>query len=209
MQSVKLSIGIVAFIFSAGIFAEPTTSLPFPAMPDTKVGGQPTQPMPVPASKVASQPAQSAPELDTAPELDKTVSDAKTTQEFLKEVVENDFEYQLKSRQLEQEVKLEKMRSEIRKLRGEDKKPVASVATAQPAATQPDAPQAKESKIPKELPFVLLESEIAGNARVAVTNNERSKLMYVRPGDRFEMDGVQYQLVRDKSHGLLVKGIEE
>lgn len=203
MQSVKLSIGIVAFIFSAGIFAEPTTSLPFPAMPDTKVGGQPTQPMPVPASKVASQPAQSA------PELDKTVSDAKTTQEFLKEVVENDFEYQLKSRQLEQEVKLEKMRSEIRKLRGEDKKPVASVAPAQPAATQPDAPQAKESKIPKELPFVLLESEIAGNARVAVTNNERSKLMYVRPGDRFEMDGVQYQLVRDKSHGLLVKGIEE
>ncbi|MEB4676974.1 hypothetical protein MXL54_19650 [Enterobacteriaceae bacterium G50] len=206
MQSVKLSIGIVAFIFSAGIFAEPTTSLPFPAMPDTKVGTQPSQPMPMPGSKVASQPAQTA---QPAPELDKTVSDAKTTQEFLKEVVENDFEYQLKSRQLEQEVELEKMRSEIRKLRGEDKKPVASVAPAQPAAPQPDAPTPKESKIPKELPFVLLESEIAGNARVAVTNNERSKLMYVRPGDRFEMDGVQYQLVRDKSHGLLVKGIEE
>lgn len=203
MQSVKTTIAIATFILSAGAFADPTTALPFPAMPDTKVGTQPSQPMPMPESKVASQTTQAA------PEMDKTVSDAKTTQEFLKEVVENDFEYQLKSRQLEQEVALEKMRSEIRKLRGEDKKTVASVAPPQPAAPQPDAPTPKESKIPKELPFVLLESEIAGNARVAVTNNERSKLMYVRPGDRFEMNGVQYQLVRDKSHGLLVKGVEE
>lgn len=203
MQSVKKSIAVVALFLSAGAFADPTTGLPGPVVMQNTLSGTPT-PQVAPAPQVAS-----AAQATAVPNSGAVVSDAKTTQEFLKEVVENDFEFQMTSRKLKQEVELEKMRSEIRKLRGEDKKPVASVAPAQPAAPQPDGPTPKESKIPKELPFVLLESEIAGNARVAVTNNERSKLMYVRPGDRFEMDGVQYQLVRDKSHGLLVKGIEE
>lgn len=199
MQSVKSTIAIAAFIFSAGVFAEPTSALPFPAMPDTTVGAQPVQPIHGSDTSVVSQPTGGQ---------DNTVSDAKTTQEFLKEVVENDYEYQLKSRQLEQEVELEKMRSEIRKLRGEDKKPDAAVSP-QPSTSQPELPKTPESTIPKELPFVLLESEIAGSARVAVTNSARSKLMYVRPGELFEMDGVQYQLVRDKKSGLQVKGVTQ
>lgn len=197
MQSVKKTITIAAFLFSAGVSAEPTTALPFTAL-DAAKGAQ--------TSPTQTSPTQTSPASSDSGEI---VSDGKTTQEFLKEVVENDFAYQLKSRQLEQEVELEKMRSEIRKLRGEDKMPVAAAQQPQQAAPQSDAPKVAESKIPENLPFVLLESEIAGNARVAITNNDRSKLMYVRPGDRFEMDGVRYQLVRDKKNGLLVKDVAE
>ncbi|UYW73591.1 hypothetical protein OFY05_19980 [Pseudocitrobacter faecalis] len=203
MQSVKSTLAIAAFIFSAGAFAEPTSALPFPAMPDTTAGAQPVHSHAGADTSVVSPPTQGQ---------DNTLSDEKTTQVFLKEVVESDYEYQLQARQLKQQVELEKMRSEIRKLRGEDKKPVAAVsqaAPAQPAPSQQEAPTAPESKIPKELPLVLLESEIAGSARVAVTNSARSKLMYVRPGDLFEMDGVQYQLVRDKKSGLQVKGVTQ
>lgn len=203
MQSVKTSIAIAACLFCAGVFAEPSTALPFPMVPDAAKGIQP--------EKTAPDSGKHVTEGETVSDSN-TVSDGKTTQEFLKEVVENDFEYQLKSRKLEQEVELEKMRSEIRKLRGEDKKSAAAAAPVpqpQQAAPQADVQKVPESKIPKKLPFVLLESEIAGNARVAVTNNERSKLMYVRPGARFEMDGVQYQLVRDKKNGLQVKGVTE
>ena len=200
MQSVKSTMAIAAFIFSAGAFAEPTSALPFPAMPDTTAGAQPVQPLAGADTSVVSQPTQGQ---------DNTVSDEKTTQVFLKEVVESDYEYQLQARQLKQQVELEKMRSEIRKLRGEDKKPVAVVSQAAPVQSAASQPEAPESKIPKELPFVLLESEIAGSARVAVTNSARSKLMYVRPGDLFEMDGVQYQLVRDKKSGLQVKGVTQ
>lgn len=200
MQSVKSTMAIAAFIFSAGAFAEPTSALPFPAMPDTTAGAQPAHPLAGADASVVSQPTQGQ---------DNTVSDEKTTQVFLKEVVESDYEYQLQARQLKQQVELEKMRSEIRKLRGEDKKPVAAVSQAAPVQSAASQPTAPESKIPKELPLVLLESEIAGSARVAVTNSARSKLMYVRPGDLFEMDGVQYQLVRDKKSGLQVKGVTQ
>lgn len=197
MQSVKKGIAVVALFLSAGAFAEPTTGLPDPIGMLNALPGNP-------APQVSpSKPATTAPVESNAGVV---VSDAKTTQEFLKEVVENDFEYQIMFRKLKQEVELEKMRSEIRKLRGEDKMPVAA---APQAAPQSDAPKVAESKIPDNLPFVLLESEIAGNARVAITNNDRSKLMYVRPGDRFEMDGVRYQLVRDKKNGLLVKDVAE
>ncbi|AGB76589.1 hypothetical protein D782_0526 [Enterobacteriaceae bacterium strain FGI 57] len=202
MQSVKKTITIAAFLFSAGVSAEPTTALPFTAL-DAAKGAQTS---PAQTSPAQTPPAQTPPVSSDSGEI---VSDGKTTQEFLKEVVENDFAYQLKSRQLEQEVELEKMRSEIRKLRGEDKIPVAAAPQPQQAAPQTDAPKVPESKIPENLPFVLLESEIAGTARVAVTNNDRSKLMYVRPGDRFEMGGVHYQLVRDKKNGLLVKDVAE
>ena len=200
MQSVKKGIAVVALFLSAGAFAEPTTGLPDPIGMLNALPGNP-------APQVSpSKPATTAPVESNA---GVAVSDAKTTQEFLKEVVENDFEYQIMIRKLKQEVEREKMRSEIRKLRGEDKMPVAAAPQPQQATPQPDAPKAPESKIPDNLPFVLLESEIAGNARVAVTNNDRSKLMYVRPGDRFEMDGVHYQLVRDKKNGLLVKDVAE
>ncbi|MFC3191820.1 hypothetical protein ACFOJF_22940 [Pseudocitrobacter faecalis] len=128
MQSVKSTMAIAAFIFSAGAFAEPTSALPFPAMPDTTAGAQPVHSLAGADTRVVSQPTQGQ---------DNTVSDEKTTQVFLKEVVESDYEYQLQARQLKQQVELEKMRSEIRKLRGEDKKPVAAVSQAAPAQPAP------------------------------------------------------------------------
>lgn len=207
MQSVKKIIAIAVCLFSAGAFAEPSTALPFPMATDVTKGTSSNKPTPDTSTNVAV--GKDITETNTISE-DNTVSDGRTSQEFLKEVVENDYDYQLKSRKLSQEVELEKMRSEIRKLRGEDKKTGAVAASRpQPSAPQADAPKQPESKIPRELPIVLLESEIAGNARVAVTNSQRNKLMYVRPGERFEMEGARYQLVRDKKQGLVVKGAEE
>ncbi|WP_313573207.1 hypothetical protein [Pseudescherichia sp.] len=125
-------------------------------------------------------------------------SDESAMQQHLQKMVEADYAWETKKRELSNELELEKMKSEIRKLRGEDKVRPVPVSDLTP----PDA----SSRAPSGgFPHILLESNIGGLLRVAVGSANENDLLYVAPGDNFTLDGRQYQLVRDKRSGLAIK----
>ena len=118
-------------------------------------------------------------------------------QQHIQRMVEEDYAWEVKKRDVANELQLERMKSEIRKLRGEE----SVRSTAQPVSLPEEASPPQAGSAP---PHVLLESNIGGLSRVAVSSADGSSLRYVSPGERFTLDGHQYQLVRDKT-GLLIK----
>jgi len=123
-------------------------------------------------------------------------------QQHLQRMVEEDYAWEAKKRELTNELELERMKSEIRKLRGEDKMRPASQSVPVSDSTLIEADGRPSSG---ELPHILLESNIGGLSRVAVGSADGSDLLYVTPGDNFTLDGRQYQLVRDQRARLAIK----
>jgi len=139
--------------------------------------------------------AQAAPttDLPPAPPIPESAM-----QQHIQQMVEEDYAWEVKKRDVANELELERMKSEIRKLRGEDN----VQARAQPVSMPEDSGTSQSSS---GLPHVLLESNIGGLSRVAVSSADGSNLRYVSPGERFTLDGRQFQLVRDKISGLTIK----
>ena len=187
MQSEKYFGVIVALMVSSELaLAAPTTQLPS---------------APQAAENVAS--TSNMPE-KSPPQTEKTAPI--TMQEHLQQLVEDDYAYQSAKRKLQNEVELEKMRSEIRKLRGEDKKaPAAPLAPVRKAEPQDNAK--RSAPVATVMPHVVLESVIGGRARVAIVNHAGDQLRYAAPGETFSMDGQQYILRRDKNSGLKIEEV--
>lgn len=139
--------------------------------------------------------AQAAPIADLPPA--PTISES-AMQQHIQKMVEEDYAWEAKKRDVANELELERMKSEIRKLRGEDN--VRSIA--QPVSI----PEESGSSQPGSgSPHLLLESNIGGLSRVVVSSADGSSLRYVSPGEHFTLDGRQFQLVRDKASGLAIK----
>lgn len=139
--------------------------------------------------------AQAAPTtaLPPAPSLPESAM-----QQHIQQMVEEDYVWEAKKRDVANELELEKMKSEIRKLRGEDN----VQAIAQPVSIPEEVSTPHFSSTS---PHLLLESNIGGLSRVAVSSADGSELRYISPGERFTLDGRQYQLVRDTKSGLRIK----
>lgn len=138
---------------------------------------------------------QAAPTTDLPPALPVPES---VMQQHIQQMVEKDYAWEVKKRDVANELELERMKSEIRKLRGEDN----MQARAQPVSIPEESGTSQSSS---GSPHLLLESNIGGLSRVAVSSADGSSLRYVSPGERFTLDGRQFQLVRDKTSGLAIK----
>ncbi len=140
--------------------------------------------------------------VDTASEARVNNSTAdiqnQAVQDRLAAIVEDDYAFEKARRELANEVELEKMRSELRKLRGEDRKAPQPVA---PAASKAEPQQQSVQTI--IMPHVVLEAQIGGAQRTAVTDGDT--LRYVRAGEVFSMGGHNYKLAKDKKSVLLVE----
>lgn len=131
---------------------------------------------------------------------DNSVSDnqTQTVQDRLAAIVEDDYLYEKARRKLANEVELEKMRSELRKLRGEDRK-VPQLAEPSPSKVEPQQQSAQAVILPR----VMLEAQIGGVQRTAVTDGDTVR--YVRAGEIFSMGGNSYQLAKDKKTVLPIE----
>ena len=186
MQSVKTII-VVVFAMALGgrVIAAPTTD--FTVVPKTQ--GNVTTP--------ASELEKDARIVNafSNDKLDEPLSSELMMQKHIQQLVENDYRYQAELRKLKHEVEMEKMLSEIRKLRGEDKvKPLPAPARETVNISENKASVTENSP----LPHVVLESVIGGLSRIAVINQGGDQLLYVQPGETFAMDGKQYILTKDK-----------
>lgn len=131
------------------------------------------------------------------------VDNTTQVQNHLAQMAEDDFVYEQQRRKLSQQVELEKLQSQIRKLRGEDKMRPAPVVSA-PVQSPAEEPQAApQSAPPVDMPRVVLEANIGGANRVAVTSG--GSLRYVRPGETFAIDGNYYQLAKDRKSVVIAE----
>lgn len=124
--------------------------------------------------------------------------ESQIVQDRLASIAEDDYTFEMARRKLQNEVELEKMRSEIRKLRGEDKARPAPAPVS--AATEPKEPIQSAAAI--VMPRVVLQADIGGSQRVAVTNGDT--LRYVRAGEVFSMGGHDFKLSGDKKSVVLI-----
>ncbi|MGG5839612.1 hypothetical protein [Huaxiibacter chinensis] len=130
------------------------------------------------------------------------VDNTTQVQNHLAQMAEDDFVYEQQRRKLSQQVELEKLQSQIRKLRGEDKMKPAPVASA-PVEKPADAPKVAPQSAPVDMPRVVLEANIGGANRVAVTSG--GTLRYVRPGETFAINGNNYQLAKDRKSVVMAE----
>ncbi|KNC12229.1 hypothetical protein AC791_02510 [Klebsiella sp. RIT-PI-d] len=177
MQGLKLIFSAGTVLLAMGT-AVATTGIPYTPDEATKAGA-----------------------VDTASaRVNNSAADNQTqaVQDRLAAIVEDDYEFEKARRELANEVELEKMRSELRKLRGEDRKAPQPVA---PAASEAEPQQQSVQTI--IMPRVVLEAQIGGAQRTAVTDGDT--LRYVRAGEVFSMGGHNYKLAKDKKSVLLVE----
>lgn len=212
MQGLKLTVMTSVFSLAMGsAVAAPTTELP--KVPDNVAkGGISESVVTLSTEAGANIPATKGtgaitPDIHTAPgkkgnpseavEQANKAADAETqiVQERLAGIVEDNYAYEKARRQLESELELEKLRSQIRKLRGEDK------MRPSPVLTEPKAPVQQAAAV--AIPRVILEAEIAGSQRVAVSDG--NALRYVRAGETFSMGGNNFKLAKDKKSVILVE----
>lgn len=140
--------------------------------------------------------------VSTAKSNSVSANQTQIVQDRLATIVESDFEYEKARRKLANEVELEKMRSEIRKLRGEDRK------TSQPVALAASKAEPQQQTVQTIImPRVVLEAQIGGAQRTAVTDGDT--LRYVRAGEVFSMGGHNYKLAKDKKSVLLVESVTQ
>ncbi|AID26928.1 hypothetical protein [Salmonella bongori] len=111
--------------------------------------------------------------------------------EFIK-IMEDNLYFEKQKRQLVNEVALEKLRSELKKLRGTATSPVM------PAMTETSAPREVVSK-----PNVILVSKIGGLTKVLVS--EGGSKHYLSRGERFSSGGKNYILIMDSAGRYQVK----
>lgn len=193
MQSVKKLIVVLALTICPGVvLALPTTDLP-PAP-----GLNSSEKKPVMKGEASTNTILS--------ETEKNESSVEkiTMQKHIQALVEDDYTFQLEYRKLQAQLEKERILSEIRKLRGEDKiKPASVPMPVQNSTTSNDNEASKEQ--PLAMPHVVLESVVGGISRVAVLNQHGDQLLYVTPGELFSMNGQQYTLIRDKHVGLQIK----
>ena len=190
MQGLKLMIITGAFSLTASTaFAAPTSALP-EATKTPVVAEQVNET----AGKAAIAPQQTVNSEIAVSEADHT----QAVQDQLASIVEEDYAFEKQRRQLANEVELEKMRSELRKLRGEDK--MRSAPVERVAASSAPAP-AQSSVV---MPRVLLAAEIGGSQRVAVTDG--NALRYVRYGEIFSMGGSNFKLAKDGKSVIPAEG---
>lgn len=193
MQSVKKLIVVLALTICPGVvLAVPTTDLP-----------------PAPGLNGSEKNSVMKGEASTNTILSETEKNESsvekmTMQKHIQALVEDDYTFQLEYRKLQAQLEKERILSEIRKLRGEDKiKPASAPMPVQNSTVANDNETSKEQLL--AMPHVVLESVVGGISRVAVINQHGDQLIYVTPGEYFSMNGQQYTLIRDKHVGLQIK----
>lgn len=188
MQSVKLMVLTGIFSLSVGVaVAAPSTALP--KAPESTAKKDVVKKAETDVQKADA----SEPQVDDETQL---------VQDRLAEIVEDDFTYEKERRKLANQVELEKMLSQIRKLRGEDKKGPAPVQVSQPA-NESKEPAPTPSAPAIVMPRVLFEAEIGGSQRTAVSDG--NELRYVRRGEVFSIGGNDFKLAKDRKSVVLAK----
>ncbi|WP_421670911.1 hypothetical protein [Rahnella sp. EDr1-12] len=118
-------------------------------------------------------------------------------QEHIIQMMQNDITFDAQKRELSNELELEKIRSEINKLK-EDNEPISVEPVLAPESVQPDV-QPVETVEAVALPKVVLVSEIAGVSRVAVSSGDGVKM--VRLNEKFTQEGHQF-IVSNSGRGM-------
>ena len=121
-------------------------------------------------------------------------------QEHIIQMMQNDITFDAQKRELSNELELEKIRSEINKLK-EDNEPISVEPVRAPEvaeSVQPDV-QRIETVEAVALPKVVLVSEIAGVSRVAVSSGDGVKM--VRLNEKFTQEGHQF-IVSNSGRGM-------
>lgn len=118
-------------------------------------------------------------------------------QEHIIQMMQNDITFDVQKRELSNELELEKIRSEINKLK-EDNEPISVEPVRAPESVQPDV-QPVETVEAVALPKVVLVSEIAGVSRVAVSSGDGVKM--VRLNEKFTQEGHQF-IVSNSGRGM-------
>ena len=118
-------------------------------------------------------------------------------QEHIIQMMQNDITFDAQKRELSNELELEKIRSEINKLK-EDNEPISVEPVRAPESVQPDV-QPVETVEAVALPKVVLVSEIAGVSRVAVSSGDGIKM--VRLNEKFTQEGHQF-IVSNSGRGM-------
>ena len=134
----------------------------------------------------------------------ETVENTPTpVQEHIIQMMQDDISYDAKKRELSNELELEKIRSEINKLK-EDNEPISVEPVRAPESVQPDV-QPVETVEAVALPKVVLVSEIAGVSRVAVSYDDGVKM--VRLNEKFSLEGHQFIVSHSGSGMPIVREI--
>lgn len=132
---------------------------------------------------------------EAPPIMDNTPADENKANvqqdEFVKMMQDNIF-FEKEKRQLANEVALEKLRSELKKLRGTGTSPV-----------MPVMPETKLPRVEVPHPYVVLVTKIGGLTRVMVSAGGNKH--YLSVGERFSSGGKNYTLTTDGKGKYQVK----
>lgn len=190
MQRLKLTVlGFLIPLVTGVAFAAPTTALPSPVQPAVK------------STDIKTSVDKKIAAADVHSPEENVVTDSASIQNYIKEMVEEDYNYEKARRQLKSELEMEKMRSEIRKLRGEGKNKQVTPAVA-PASAENATEEKNKPSQPIPSPRVVFDSQIGGLSRVAIVSGDNLK--YVKPGEIFAVDGYNFRLSSDRKSVLLV-----
>ncbi|WP_142417714.1 hypothetical protein [Citrobacter braakii] len=147
-------------------------------------------------------PAQEVVQAEGTPPL----SDVSPMQDHVVEMIEKDFNFESQYRELANQLALEKVRSELRKLRGEKKADSATVMPMSTASTMDDisasSPEATSEAAPGLRPLLI--SEIAGQKRVAIAGAEGGVKM-VPLNQRFSYGGYDYIARHNQANDVTVE----
>ncbi|EGT5654809.1 hypothetical protein JD793_000882 [Citrobacter braakii] len=147
-------------------------------------------------------PAQQVVQAEGTPPL----SDVSPMQDHVVEMIEKDFNFESQYRELANQLALEKVRSELRKLRGEKKADSATVMPMSTASTMDDisasSPEATSEAAPGLRPLLI--SEIAGQKRVAIAGADGGVKM-VPLNQRFSYGGYDYIARHNQANDVTVE----
>lgn len=136
------------------------------------------------------------------------MADESPMQNHIIELMEKDFSYESKQRELSQELALEKLRSEIRKVRDEKKNLAAPAPMNVAADNNMDYQQMDDSVITAPILRALLISEIAGQKRVAVSAGNGAVKM-VPLNQKFSYAGYDYIASHTQGDLIAVKELKK
>lgn len=146
-------------------------------------------------------PAQEVVQAEGTPPL----SSVSPMQDHVVEMIEKDFNFESQYRELVNQLALEKVRSELRKLRDEKKASSAGVMPVSTARTMDDisaSPGATSQSAPELRPLLI--SEIAGQTRVAIAGGDGGVKM-VPLNQRFNYGGYDYIARHNKANDVTVE----
>ncbi|TKU98958.1 hypothetical protein [Citrobacter sp. wls620] len=146
-------------------------------------------------------PAQEVVQAEGTPPL----SDVSPMQDHVVEMIEKDFNFESQYRELANQLALEKVRSELRKLRGEKKTDSAAVMPVSTASTMDyisASPGATSESAPGLRPLLI--SEITGQKRVAIAGAEGGVKM-VPLNQRFSYGGYDYIARHNQANDVTVE----